>query len=255
MNIQDEIELVSYLKNEISNRDGRLFNCYVSGSNLYGWNSPDSDIDIRGIYLLDKKHFLGLQGKKEVIEFKNFKDDYDITLFEVRKALNLAVKGNCNILEEINAPQLYKEADFITLQRLVNNAFGKKGLFNSYVGLATFNYKKFILQGKNTVKKYLYVFRGLMAGIYALQTGQIQPNMEKLNQYFKFKETKDLLQIKKKGLENEYSEKINTGKLDILIKSLFERIDKAYEKSKIPEVPDEEDIYEIDKFLVNLRLE
>jgi len=42
------------------------------------------------------------------------------------------LKGNCNILEEINSVQFYKDADFVKLKQLINNAFGKKGIYNSY---------------------------------------------------------------------------------------------------------------------------
>jgi predicted nucleotidyltransferase len=254
MEIKQEIELVSKLKNHAVNKRGTLFNLYISGSHLYGWNSEDSDIDIRGSILLDGENFLGLDSPKEVFEIKNI-GDYDIVLFELKKLIKLAIKGNCNILEEINAPQFYKNADFVKLQQLINNAFGKKGIYNSYKGLAEFNYKKFIKQGRNTVKKYLYIFRGLMAGIYCLETGIVQPNLEKLNAYkqFKIPEVDKLLEIKRKGTEKMSLRDLEEGKLDLIIKDLFDKLDKAYLKSKIPELPRKEDVEEIDKFLIKLR--
>lgn len=253
MNIKQEIELVSKLKTIANSKGGTLFNAYISGSNLYGWNSKDSDIDIRGSIVLDTKNFLGLGSPKDVFEINS--TEYDLTLFELKKLINLAIKGNCNILEEINAPQFYKTASFVKLQQLINNAFGKKGIYNSYRGLAEFNYKKFIKQGRNTVKKYLYVFRGLMAGIYCLQTGQIQPNIEQLNKKFKIKEVTKLLEIKRAGTEKMPLQDLEEGTLDTLIKDLFDKLDEAYLKSRIPEQPDPEDIEAIDKFLIDLRLD
>jgi len=250
MEIKEEIELISKLKNCVSSKHGTLFNVYVSGSHLYGWNSKDSDVDIRGCFLLNKEMFLGLGSPIEVIEIK---DRQDIVLFEIKKMIKLALQGNCNILEEINAPQLYKNADFVRLKQLINNSFGKRGIYNSYKGLAEFNYKKFILNGRNTVKKYLYVFRGLMAGIYCLQTGQVKPNIEELNKVFKIKEVDKLLEIKRKGLEEEPLKELDEGILDSHIKILFEKLDEAYLKSKISENPSGEDIEEINKFLINLR--
>ncbi len=163
MEIKEETELISNLKNGVHSRGGKLLNAYISGSHLYGWESKDSDIDIRGCYILRKENFLGLDKPKEVIEIKT-EDNKDIVLFEIGKLISLALKGNCNILEELNSPQFYKNADFINLKQLINNAFGKKGIYNSYRGLAEFNYKRFILRGKNTIKKYLYVFRGIDGG-------------------------------------------------------------------------------------------
>lgn len=250
--IKDEIELISLIKNKVSGRNGWLFNLYISGSDLYGWKSKDSDTDYRGCYVLRSDEFLGLSTPNEVLEINEIVDK-DIVLFEIKKMAHLALKGNCNILEEINAPQLYKTAQFLKFRQLINNAFGKNGIYGSYKGLAEFNYKKFILSGKNTVKKYLYVFRGLMAGIYVLQTGVIQPNIEILNKNFKIKEVDKLVEIKKAGLESEPLKEIDEGILDNPIKDLFEKLDEAYIKSKIPEKPAEEDIAKINEFLIELR--
>jgi len=258
MEIKEEIQLISKLKENIHSRGGTLLNAYVSGSHLYGWDSKDSDIDIRGCYVLRKENFLGLGKPREVIEIKDDADvllfNTDIVLFEIKKLICLALQGNCNILEEINSKQFYKNADFVQLKQLINNAFGKKGIYNSYRGMATFNYKKFILCGRNTVKKYLYVFRGLMAGIYCLQTGLIKPNIEELNKHFKIKEVTKLLEIKKQGLENEPLKDLEEGILDERIKELFDKIDSAYLKCKMPEKPTDEEIETINKFLIKLRL-
>ncbi len=253
MEIKKEIELISKLKDASHSNGGNLLNAYISGSHLYGWESKDSDIDVRGCFVLNKEKFLGLGDPKEVLEIKT-KDDYDIVLFELKKMIGLAIKGNCNILEEINAPQIYKTADYLKLKQLINNAFGKKGIYNSYRGMAKFNYKKFILAGRNTVKKYLYVFRGLMAGIYCLQTGIIEPNMIKLNKHFKIKEVSQLLDIKRKGEENMLLEVLEEGILDAKIKNLFDKIDEAYLKCKIPEKPTEKEVKELNKFLIKVRL-
>jgi len=253
MDIKQQTELISKLKHRVSSKSGTLLNAYISGSHLYGWNSKDSDIDIRGAFILAQENFLGLGRPIEVLEIKDKDADMDIVLFEIKKLISLGLKGNCNVLEELNAPQIYKNADFVKLRQLINNAFGKKGIYNSYRGLSEFNYKKFILQGRNTVKKYLYVFRGLMAGIYCLQTGLVQPNIEELNKKFKIKEVTKLLEIKRKGLENEPLKDLEEGELDILIKDLFDKIDKAYLKSKIPEIASKEDIEELNKFLIGVR--
>ena len=255
MEIKEQTELISKLKNRVHSSGGNLMNAYISGSHLYGWESKDSDIDIRGCFVLKKENFLGLTIPIEVIEIKTNNENEDIVLFELKKLINLALKGNCNILEELNSSQFYKQADFIKLKQLINNAFGKKGIYNSYRGMAEKNYKNFILQGKNTIKKYLYVFRGLMAGIYVLQTGIIKPNIEDLNKHFKIKEVTKLLEIKKAGLENEPLKELEEGVLDKKIKWLFDKIDEAYIKSKIPEQPTKKEIEEINQFIVKLRIE
>ncbi|MBI1971717.1 MAG: nucleotidyltransferase domain-containing protein [Candidatus Aenigmarchaeota archaeon] len=252
-----EVRLIAHVKKEIHERagGGRLLSLIISGSHLYGFSSEDSDFDIRGIFLIDPHKLLGLSRPKEILEIRNFEDQrYDIVLTEASKEIGLSLNGNCNALEHFNAPAIYSTREYIELKEIINNIFPKAGLYNSYKGMADFNYRKFIAQGRNTVKKYLYVFRGLMAGIYALETGQIEANIEKLNQYFKFKEITELIAAKKASKENDLLPKsIESGVLEDLIGKLHERVDKAYIKSKLAEKVSDKDRDLVEKKLVQMR--
>lgn len=250
--IEDQIKVVSAIKQKVdTNQNGRVIYITISGSHLYGFTSKDSDVDYRGTYITGTENLLGLRRKRDVIEMKP-----DIVMFELAKELGLAIKGNCNVLEHINAEPIYRTAESLELKRMVNNTFGKRGLYNSYRGMAMFNYKKFILKGKKTYKKYLYVFRGLMAGTHALQTGRIQPNIVKLNKYFKIPLVKTLVEYKRAGTENEEIQDIvDSGELDALIPGLFERMDKAYDRCKISEKPDEDGVSQLNSWLIEQRVD
>lgn len=249
--LEDQIKVVSQIKKQVDEtQNGRVIYITISGSHLYGFTSRDSDVDYRGTYITGTENLLGLRRKRDVIEMKP-----DIVMFELSKEINLAIKGNCNVLEHINSEPVYRTAESIELKRMVNNTFGKRGLYNSYRGMAMFNYKKFILKGKKTYKKYLYVFRGLMAGIYTLQTGRIQPNIVELNKYFKIPLVKTLVKHKQEGSENEeVADLVNSGELDELIPELFTRMDKAYDKCKISPKPDEDGVSEINSWLIEQRV-
>lgn len=254
IDLSKHLEVISKIKEKLYDKNAKLISLMISGSHLYGFESEDSDIDYRGMFISDTRDFLGLKPPKDVIEME-IKNN-DIVIFELKKEIKLALYGNCNSLERINAEQIVTTKEYLKLKQLVNNAWGKNGIYNSYKGMATFNYKKFILGGKSNTKKYLYVFRGLMAGIYALQTGKIEPNIEKLNQYFKIKEVKKLINIKKNGMEKgDLPKDLDNGILEKKINDLFQKIDDAYIKSKIPEKPDNNDIKKVNDFLVKMRLE
>ena len=251
--IRNNIKSLAEIKRCVAEKNSILFNLTVSGSHLYGFPSEDSDVDYRGIYVTNTNELLSLRKPKNVLEIKLKDEVNDIVLFELEKEIGLALKSNCNILEHMNAKQIYNTGEFIELRRLINNAFGKSGLYNSYLGMATFNYKKFIMGGKSTIKKHLYIFRGLMAGIYALQTGRIEPNLITLNKYFKIKEVNQLIKAKQDSREMSLIPEFKSHTLEDRINELFDRIDKAYEKSKIPDHPDEKDISEVNKFLLKIR--
>ncbi len=250
--LEEQIKIVAQVKDKIDrDQNGQLIYLTLSGSHLYGFTSKDSDVDYRGTYLTGTENLLGLHKKRDVIEMKP-----DIVLFELTKELNLALKGNCNVIEHINADPVCRTAEYVEMKQMVNNIFPKRGVYNSYRGMGMFNYKKFILKGRTTFKKYLYVFRALMAGIYVLQTGKIEPNIVTLNKYFKIPEIKVLVEAKKEGFENDEVKDITTdGSLDLLIPPLFERMDKAYVKSKIPDRVDPQLRGEINSWLIALRTE
>jgi predicted nucleotidyltransferase len=252
LDLKYHLDAISKIKLRLAGVPARMINLTISGAHLYGFESEDSDVDYRGMFQVDTNRLLGLSRPKDVIEMKF--GNNEVVLFEVQKEIGLALGGNCNVMEHLNAKQIVSTAEFIRLRQLLNNAAGKIGLYNSYKGMAEFNYKKFILSGKNSVKKYLYVFRGLMAGIYVLQTGQIEPNIEVLNDYFKIPEVKELIQLKREGLEwGTVPSSIDNGRLEILINELFERLDGAFEKCKMPDRPTEEEKNKISEFLIGMR--
>ena len=71
----------------------------LAGSHLYGTNTPESDVDIRGVFIPPKPYFLGFQH----IEQQNVGGD-DTVYFEIRKFLKLAVDCNPNIVELLFVP-------------------------------------------------------------------------------------------------------------------------------------------------------
>jgi len=86
-----------------------LFEC-LSGSRAYGLAIPGSDTDIKGVFVLPKKQFYGLEYVEQVSSEKN-----DETYFELGRFAELLTKNNPNILEMLGthpAHILYKHPLF-----------------------------------------------------------------------------------------------------------------------------------------------
>lgn len=247
------VETISAIKREVHNRKGSggtpLY-IVVSGAHLYGFESPDSDVDLRGCYITDTNHILGLYTPPDTINIQN--GTIDCELFEVKKELALALKMNCNVIEHlIGAETIYQTDLGIDLKEMVHGMLSKNGLYNSYKGLATFNYKKFVLSGKRkTVKKYLYVLRGLLAGIYALENGLIEPNIERLAR--DNMPVLELIYQKKHGSENMDIK----GEIEVvekILQGLFSQIDESYKLSPLQDMPSREDREGADEWLRRAR--
>jgi len=66
----------------------------LSGSHAYGTNNENSDIDLRGVLIEDKKYLIGLN------HFEQFENkETDTVIFGLRKFISLCAKANPNTLE------------------------------------------------------------------------------------------------------------------------------------------------------------
>jgi len=104
----------------------------ISGSKAYGLDTPTSDTDIKGVFLLPKVDYYGLNYIPQISNESN-----DIVFYELRRFMELLSVNNPNILELLNTPKdavLYKhpfleviETEKI-LSKLCKNTFGKFAL-------------------------------------------------------------------------------------------------------------------------------
>ena len=94
---------------ELKKSGSIIFEC-ISGSRAYGLETPTSDTDIRGVYILPRSHFYALDYIGQINNETN-----DIVYYELRKFIELCAKNNPNILELLNVPKkciLYKDSIF-----------------------------------------------------------------------------------------------------------------------------------------------
>jgi len=141
-----------------------LYAC-ESGSRAWGFASQDSDYDVRFIYVHRQDWYLSVQERRDVFELPLTRD-LDVSGWELRKALRLLQKSNPPLLEWLRSPVVYRRdpafvPDFKTL---AEQFYSPRRCFLHYLHMGYGNYRDY-LQGREQVslKKYLYVFRPLLA--------------------------------------------------------------------------------------------
>ena len=101
----------------------------ISGSKAYGLNTPESDTDIKGVFLLPQPQFYGLEYIQQINNATN-----DIAFYELKRFLELLALNNPNILELLNTPEqfvlhkhplLYQIQPERILSKYCFNTFGK----------------------------------------------------------------------------------------------------------------------------------
>ncbi|NJO71998.1 MAG: nucleotidyltransferase, partial [Oscillatoriales cyanobacterium RM1_1_9] len=78
----------------------------VSGAHLYGFPSPDSDYDLRGIHLLPLAELLGLDTGPETVEVSELQSglQIDLVTHETKKFFGLLLRRNGAVLEQLYSP-------------------------------------------------------------------------------------------------------------------------------------------------------
>lgn len=140
-----------------------LFAC-ESGSRGWGFASPDSDYDVRFIYVNRLSWYLTVEAGRDVIE-QPISGDLDVSGWDLRKTLQLLRQSNPTLLEWLRSPLVYREdADTaVRLRTLAEEGFSAVRGYHHYVSMAKKNFREHLRGEEVRYKKYLYVLRPLLA--------------------------------------------------------------------------------------------
>lgn len=149
---------------DLRNKGLIILEC-ISGSKAYGLDTPTSDTDIKGVFLLPKEEYYGLTYTPQVNNETN-----DIVFYEFGRFMELLSLNNPNILELLNTPEsaiIYKHPFLdeikpeLILSKLCRNTFGKFAL--SQIKKAKGLKKKIvnpIAKERKTILSFCYVNYG-----------------------------------------------------------------------------------------------
>lgn len=140
-----------------------ILHAVESGSRAWGFPSPDSDYDVRFIYVRNPEFYLKLEKTRDVIELP-INDMLDINGWDLDKTLRLLHSSNPTLFEWMSSPVVYKKTGFIQqLQPIMDNYFScKSGLYH-YLSMAEGNYRDYLKGEMVKAKKYFYVLRPILA--------------------------------------------------------------------------------------------
>ena len=149
---------------EIEKRENiRIIHAVESGSRAWGFASPDSDYDVRFIYVRPIEEYLRLNKTRDVIELQ-LDDMLDINGWDLQKTLRLLHNSNPTLFEWNNSPIVYKTTDdWALVRKEISNYFLAKAGLHHYLSTATGNYREYLKGDTVKLKKYFYVIRPLLA--------------------------------------------------------------------------------------------
>ncbi len=152
-----------------------LYAC-ESGSRAWGFASPDSDYDIRFLFVRPVDSYLSVVDGIESIDLP-LEGDLDAGGWDLRKAARLLVKSNGALIEWLHSPIVYRNDTGFRerWQQVAREVFSPKASSDHYRGLA-----KQMLLGKLQservrAKDYLYALRAVLAAQWIAEKNTIPP--------------------------------------------------------------------------------
>ncbi len=154
----------------------RILYACESGSRGWGFDSADSDWDVRFIYCHPRDWYLSIDEERDVIELP-IDDLLDMNGWDLRKSLRLMKKSNPVLLEWLSSPIVYWE-EAVTMaayRSLAQDFYQPAACLHHYLHMAKGNFREY-LQGEMVwLKKYFYVLRPVLACLWIERGSGVVP--------------------------------------------------------------------------------
>ena len=232
-------ELDIRLVNVVSQQPHPLLFMTISGAHLYGFPSPDSDYDLRGIHLLPLSEVIGLKTGQETIEVSKVQSglQIDLVTHDIKKFFDLLLKRNGYVLEQLYSPLVVHTTQAHEELREIARGCITRYHSHHYLGFAKTQWKLFEKETPQRVKPLLYVYRVLLTGIHLMQTGSVEANLVTLNEKFQLPYLPDLIDAKLIGAEKSVLEAADLTFHQQEYTRLCQALEEASQKSHLLEEP------------------
>ena len=191
----------------------RIVYACESGSRAWGFASPDSDYDVRFIYVRPLSDYLKVKAVPDFLECE-LNEVYDINGWDLKKFFKQLYKSNPVIFEWANSPIVYRESpEWERIKAVMKDYVLQVEMLHHYRGMAKSNVRSNFATSEVVLKKYLYVLRPVLACLWLMQKHTVPPTeFSKLVEEVLPVELKvsvdELLAVKMKSGEKEKGERI-----------------------------------------------
>jgi predicted nucleotidyltransferase len=209
----------------------------ISGAHLYGFPSPDSDFDLRGVHLLPLEQVFGLGISEETVEKSCVHDglEIDLVTHDAKKFFGLMLKKNGYVLEQVFSPLVvFTTPEHAELKEIASRCITRYHAHH-YLGFAETQWKLFHKEEPPMVKPLLYVYRVLLTGIHLVRTGVVEANLPRLNETAKLPYLNELIARKLGGPEKGRLDQADLDFHEREFAKLVQELELAQQASQLPE--------------------
>lgn len=209
----------------------------VSGAHLYGFPSPDSDYDLRGVHILPAREVLGLHATRDTIEQGGVREgvEIDLVTHDAAKFFRLVLKRNGYVLEQLLSPLVIVTTPVHEELKSIAPACITRYHAHHYLGFADTQWKLFAKESPPRVKPLPYVYRALLTGIHLMRTGVVEANLVRLNEEYRLPYIPELLARKTAGTEQGVLAEADLAFHEGEYRRLVARLEQERDRSTLPE--------------------
>jgi predicted nucleotidyltransferase len=232
------LELPELVRSTIASHPYPLLFATISGAHLYGFPSPDSDFDVRGVHLLPPRELLGLIHGPETIEtMLEGPPEVDLVTHEAEKFLRLLLTRNGYVLEQLFSPLVaLTTPEHAELRELARGCITRHHAHH-YFGFSASQWRLFDKERPRRIKPLLYLFRVLLTGIRLMRTGEVEANLLALNQEFRLPYVDELVDRKLSTHERQTIEDADVTFFESEYVRLRTLLETEEERTSLPEQP------------------
>lgn len=241
------------LRREIERQPFAPLFAVLSGAHLYGFESPDSDIDLRGAFVLPLEQVVGLKTGQETVTrtYTEQGVEMDLVCHDILKYCRLLTKRSGEVLEQLYSPLVvWPSPRLDELRTLFLPLIGSDFYFH-YRGFLG-NQLRFIDKEDSTVKEMLYGYRVALTGIHLLKSAEVLSHLPSLLELYPQDGVVELLAQKRAQQEktplNPSVKERHRHRLDQLEKELA----VAHQESRL--APSQDALDDLNRFVVDIRL-
>lgn len=211
----------------------------VSGAHLYGFPSPDSDWDLRGVHVLPPAELLGLTEGPDTLTIEEKRDGFELDLVthDVKKFFGLLLRRNGYVLEQLFSPLVVATTPEHAELKAIARGCVTRHHNHHYLGFAQTQWDLFIKESPRRVKPLLYVYRVLLTGVHLMRTGEIEANIIRLNEDARLPQIPDLVARKLVGPEKATLDDADVAFHESEVLRLRHALDDAGAASSLAEEP------------------
>lgn len=153
-------KILNALKQIEAEHDCRILFAVESGSRAWGFASPDSDYDIRAVYVKPLDWYLGLEERQSDTINAMLPHDIDVAAWELRKALRQLLKSNASFMEWLGNPIVYHDCGLIAqLREMESRVVNPIAIAHHYASMLRHALQDRTDDGTISVKKLCYALR------------------------------------------------------------------------------------------------